>query len=163
MGTIIGGASVAPAYAGGRRGPHEPGQYAKRAPAPVYTRSGRAVLSRRAPGVVAPPVAYARPRRARAYNPPVYAPGTYNRGYYDPYYAPFPTGPAYTYDDYYGRRSDRGRDALTIVGTTAGGAVVGGLLGGKKGAIIGGVAGAVAGTVIANKTDGRRDYPRFPF
>jgi len=171
---IVGGVSISPAMAGGRRGPHEgPYNPAKSSP---YNDSGRTVLARKGRTVYAPApqVGYSsRPRRARAYNPSVYGPGPYQQqpyGYYDPYAGVFPNGggyypaPAYTYDPYndsnYGRRTDHGRDAVTIVAGTAGGAVVGGMLGGKKGAIMGGVIGAAASTIIASKTKGQR---RFPF
>jgi hypothetical protein len=166
-GTIVGGATVSPAFAGGgRRGPHDAG-YAPATSGPYYKGNGRTVLSRKAGrgAVVVPGAAYSRPRRARAYNPSVYGPGPYNTagGYYDPYNSPYPNyypNPAYTYDPDFGRRSDKGRDAVTIVAGTAGGAVLGAMLGGKKGAIMGGVIGAAASTVIATKTKGER---RFPF
>jgi hypothetical protein len=163
VGTIVGGATVSPAYAGGRRGPHDAG-YAPATSGPYYQGNGRSVLSRKAGrNVVVPGAAYSRPRRARAYNPSVYGSGPYyGGGNYDPYGQAFPNyypNPAYTYDPDFGRRSDHGRDAVTIIAGTAGGAVLGGMLGGKKGAIMGGVIGAAASTVIASKTKGERRLP----
>lgn len=82
--------------------------------------------------------------------------GYYNSGYYNP-----PNNNNYYYD---GRapweRRSKTRDALTVVGTTAGGAVVGGLLGGKKGAILGAAAGAGVGGVIVYK---KRQRPRYDY
>jgi hypothetical protein len=160
VGAIVGGLTVSPAFAGGRRGPHDAG-YAPAKSAPHYANNGRTVLSRKSGrNAYVPGAVYSRPRRARAYNPPVYGPGTYNAGaYYDPYGGYFPN-PAYTYDPDFGRRTDHGRDAVTIVAGTAGGAVLGGLLGGKKGAIMGGVIGAAASVVVASKT---KHEPRYPF
>jgi hypothetical protein len=164
-GMIVGGATVSPAFAGGRRGPHDAG-YAPAKSAPYYDNNGRAVLARKRGGYAAVPpgVAYSRPRRARAYNPSVYGPGPYNAGGYygDPYAGYFPGSypdPYYSYDPDFGRRSDRGRDAVTIIAGTAGGAVLGGMLGGKKGAIVGGAVGAAASVIVANKTKGERRYP----
>jgi hypothetical protein len=47
------------------------------------------------------------------------------------------------------------KDALTIGGPAAGGALIGGLIGGKKGALIGTAAGGGAGTAVVLSTSGK--------
>jgi hypothetical protein len=47
------------------------------------------------------------------------------------------------------------KDALTIGGPAAGGAIIGGLIGGKKGALIGTAAGGGAGTAVVLSTSGK--------
>jgi hypothetical protein len=52
-------------------------------------------------------------------------------------------------------KATKKKDALTIGGPAAGGAIIGGLIGGKKGALIGTAAGGGAGTAVVLSTRGK--------